>query len=530
MLNRNLILIVSLFLLLIISDENSLALPQTSTNDPTTQASDSSTQVAELKKIDPSSLTTIKSIKSLWDITRFAGIFRWFIIGIFVLGMITILYKISELLLDNQHSHELEKLNLRRVTLVDVMRVIKNNKESMISKLFKYMLDLYQTRRSAEGFSDEIIDFVQIQQDRFQAFQTKMSFFSDTAGALGLLGTVWGMFLTFFGGDLEKHKILSGMGVALITTLMGLVVSIILNLFTTQTHSYFRKRIDKVTDLGNQFRLRLHQLEQTLDNSFPDDDADLDLKNNDQPYELSEAVIAAVDRQLKRSEPIFDIINDSSANKNNENNNYHLIPISGDNQTIEVNTRLEKPFLVQASNSNGNGVADKTLIFEVVEGNGKLANGRKQQEVLTDASGLAQTHLIIGGTAGENRVKVKLKDSENSEINFRAMGKPTEPNQMVYVSGNHQNYLSGKELKEPFVVKVIDKFENPVPNWMITFKVIKGKGFFPEKKNVFLTKTDENGIAEAYFTLGNKPGFNSVRASAKGIKGAKFEFEALGQG
>ena len=64
------------------------------------------------------------------------------------------------------------------------------------------------------------------------------------------------MFLTFFGGDLEKHKILSGMGIALVTTLMGLIVSIFLNLFTTQTHSYFRKRIDKVTDLGNMFRLQ----------------------------------------------------------------------------------------------------------------------------------------------------------------------------------------------------------------------------------------------------------------------------------
>lgn len=528
--NKKLILITGLILLLLFNYGNLPAQLQINASDSTVQASDSTAQVAKVNKIDPASLTKLKDIKSLWDITRFGGIFRWFIIGIFVLGMITVLYKVSELLFDNQHSRELEKLNLRRVTLVDIMRVIKNNKTSMLSHLFKYMLDLYQTRRSAEGFSDEIIDFVQIRQDRFQAFQSKMSFFSDTAGALGLLGTVWGMFLTFFGGDLEKHKILSGMGVALITTLMGLVVSIFLNLFTTQTHSYFRKRIDKVTDLGNQFRLRLHQLEQTLDNSFPDDGSDFESEDNNQSYEISDAVIAAVDQQLKSSEPIFDLDQRSSLNSKLEDNNYKLIPISGDQQTIEVNNRLENPLVVQISNNNGSGIANKPVAFEVVKGDGKLSNGRKQEEVLTDASGLAHTNLILGNSSGENRVRAKLKDSNNSYVHFSAWGKPTGPHRIVYVSGNHQNSPFGKELKEPFVLKVVDKFDNPVPGWSVTYKAVKGKGYFPEKKSIFITKTDEQGIAEAYFTLGDKPGFNSVRATARGIKRGKIEFEALGQG
>jgi biopolymer transport protein ExbB/TolQ len=530
MLNKKIILVLCLIVMLFIGQKTMLTFAQADISDSTAQASDSTTQVAKSDKIDPASLTKLKDIRSLWDITRFGGVFRWFIIGIFVLGMITVLYKVSELFLDNQHSHELEKLNIRKVTLVDVMRVIKNSKSSMLSHLFKYMLDLYQTRRSAEGFSDEIIDFVQIRQDRFQAFQTKMSFFSDTAGALGLLGTVWGMFLTFFGGDLEKHKILSGMGVALVTTLMGLIVSIFLNLFTTQTHGYFRKRIDKVTDLGNQFRLRLHQLEQTLDNSFSDDGDDLESSGNNETYEISDAVIAAVDHQLRSSEPILDLENNPVLARKLENNHYKLIPISGDNQAMEVTSRLEKPFVVQITNSNGSGIADKPLVFEVIKGDGKLSNGRKHEEIFTDASGLAQTSLILGSCAGENKVEVKLKDSVNSHIHFYAWGKPTEPEQMVYVSGNHQNSPSGKELKEPFIVKVIDKFDNPVPDWLVTYKVMKGKGYFPEKKSLFITKTDENGISEAYFTLGDKPGFNAVKATMKGMKRAKVEFEALGQG
>ena len=491
---------------------------------------DSVSQQSKPNLIDPSTLTNVTDLKSLWDITRLGGVFRWLIIGLFIVGMITVLYKVSELLFDAKHSHELETLNLRKTTIVTINAVIKNNKHSMLRQLFKYLVDLYQVRRSTEGFSDEIIDFVQIQQDRFNAFQSKMAFFSDTAGALGLLGTVWGMFLTFFGGDLEKHKILSGMGIALITTLMGLVVSIFLNLFTTQTHSYFRRRIDKVTDFGNIFRLRLYQLAQTLDNSISDDDSSMDSNSENLKYELSDAVIDEVDRKLKQAEPILGMINGSSKGFFPESNGHKLVAVSGNNQSVEVNTRLEKPLIVQSTNKNGNGLINTAIVFEVMSGNGKLSNGRKQEEVVTDTNGLAQAQLILGSIAGENKVRVKVKDSQNTEIYFSAWGKPTNPDRMVYVSGNHQHSASGVELKDPLIVKIIDKFNNPVPNWSVTYKVIKGKGYFPEKRRAFDTETDENGIAEAYFTLGNEPGFNSVRATAKGIKKAKLEFEALGQG
>jgi ribosome-associated translation inhibitor RaiA len=267
-----------------------------------------------------------------------------------------------------------------------------------------------------------------------------------------------------------------------------------------------------------------------LDNSLPDDDTPMNKKIEALNYELSDAVFDEVDRRLKQAEPILDMINGSSKSHLPENNSYHLVSVSGNNQAVEVNTRLQKPLIVQTTNKNGTGISNKTIVFEVIAGNGKLSNGRKQEEIATDLSGLAQAQLILGSTAGENKVRVKMKDSENTDICFSAWGKPTNPDRMACVSGNHQHSASGAELTDPFVVKIIDKFNNPVPNWPVTYKLSKGKGFFPEKKRIFDTETDENGIAEAYFTLGNEPGFNSVRATAKGIKKAKLEFEALGQG
>ncbi len=61
-----------------------------------------------------------------------------------------------------------------------------------------------------------------------------MWFISDSEGALGLLGTVWGMYTTFMGGIMQPQYIIGGMGVALVTTLYGLIASLIINLFTTE--------------------------------------------------------------------------------------------------------------------------------------------------------------------------------------------------------------------------------------------------------------------------------------------------------
>ena len=97
-------------------------------------------------------------------------------------------------------------------------------------------------------------------------------------------------------------------------------------------------------------------------------------------YELSDAVFDEVDRKLKQVEPIFDMINGSAKKNPPEYNSYKLVSVSGNNQTVEVNTRLEKPLIVQTTNKNGNGISNKTILFEVIAGNGKLANGRKQED------------------------------------------------------------------------------------------------------------------------------------------------------
>ena len=84
-----------------------------------------------------------------------------------------------------------------------------------------------------------------------------MGFISDTAGALGVLGTVWGIFETFHGGKLDGPTILQGMSVSLVTTLVGLVISLVLNAGATSVFSLFNKQLSLLASRAEELRQAL---------------------------------------------------------------------------------------------------------------------------------------------------------------------------------------------------------------------------------------------------------------------------------
>ncbi len=86
-------------------------------------------------------------------------------------------------------------------------------------------------------------------------------------------------------------------------------------------------------------------------------------------------------------------------------------------------------------------------------------------------------------------------------------------NSISIVSGNNQNTIIEENSEQPLVVKVLDRFNKPVFNEEVKFELSNSpedsKGFVL-KNNI--VKTDSNGIAKTYFTLGNKEGKYKVTA------------------
>ena len=93
------------------------------------------------------------------------------------------------------------------------------------------------------------------------------------------------------------------------------------------------------------------------------------------------------------------------------------------------------------------------------------------------------------------------------------------------ISGNRQKGVINTQLVEPFVVEAKDRYDNPLSDVQVTFKVTKGEGLLSGKSQVVEVTTDTNGRAAQPLTLGPHVGINSVAVS---IANSVVTFNASG--
>jgi biopolymer transport protein ExbB/TolQ len=215
-------------------------------------------------------------IGSFWAMARLGGWIGYVIMGVLALGLFLIIYKRVDLFMDKRDSQKLRQAAFHRMGLDEIesmtnrqsllaetiahliefyraggqtsdihqeLVVYINQENELLAETIAHLIEFYRAGGQTSDIHQELVVYINQENERFETFRGWLNFLSDSAGALGLLGTVWGVFLTFFGGSLDSEKILNGMGVALITTLLGLVVSLIINLFNTQISSLFQRRL-----------------------------------------------------------------------------------------------------------------------------------------------------------------------------------------------------------------------------------------------------------------------------------------------
>ena len=86
------------------------------------------------------------------------------------------------------------------------------------------------------------------------------------------------------------------------------------------------------------------------------------------------------------------------------------------------------------------------------------------------------------------------------------------------MSGDNQSSTPGTRLPSPFVVKVTDSKGQGISGKSVTFSVNVGDGRLSSTS----ARTDLNGLAETYLTLGNSTRTNRVTASVTGVPSLTF--------
>ncbi len=148
-----------------------------------------------------------------------------------------------------------------------------------------------------------------------------------------------------------------------------------------------------------------------------------------------------------------------------------------------------------------------------------------EQPPVTDDAGQTVGHMT-SVKSGKKIIHARNVD-DNIEINSKAVAEfiSTTANQIKLQNGNAQTRNVGTVLANPIVVSVTDIFDNPVPNYPVTYASQTIDGYFVETQPVL---TDSLGLASTHYVLSESEGTNIIEAIADGLTGNPIIFSVTG--
>lgn len=476
------------------------------------------------------------TMDNLWGLVGQARGFQYPIFLTLIIGLFLIAMKVYELYADQKEARDLEtakfpEMEGRRITLL-----VSNQDESMSARLHATMLNVFQTQRTADTLHEEISNFLQYQHDRFSTFKRRVDFLSDTAGALGLLGTVWGIFTVFSSGTADRQIILIGMGVALITTLLGLIVSIILNLSSTEVYSFFNRRLDEIGDKADELRFRLMELaseEKAAAASVVAAPSGAPSSAVSTPGQASTSAAARTNETLPAT-------NQVSRAPTRARNKQTPAPAERTETAVAEPPPVDEP--PQPEELLLKGLPSEVTVAEEVTGkvqiigdtgeplsatvrlscSGGMFEGERTETTVKATPGGASFTWNAGVEAGTQVIRATVEDAPVSARHELEV-QPGRPAQYAQ-AGNNQGAPVGQELPKPFKVVLRDAHDNPVPGQDVAFSAMGGGGTFANGDAQQQVTTDADGVASATFVLGNEPGLQQVKAQ---VQDKTLTFQAM---
>lgn len=424
---------------------------------------------------------SLRDITSFWELTELGGVFRWFIFLTLILGLGLSIFELVRIYTDRIKSRELLKTNLRDISTDKLKLILQQNKGSSISEIGNKLFDYIEKMGTTIDSNEEIMNFLKRKEQKFNSYTTAVNFLSDTAGAFGLLGTVWGMFVTFFSETWDTTTILRGMGIALVTTLLGLIVSIILNFSSTSVFRLFIKYLNLITDKAEDLRFAL-------------------IAGTGVKQEMESK------RRLKKSRLNSVFIAPEE-------------PIVG-----EAGKSLLEPIRIKVLDENQLPLEDKQIEFEVISLNSNEDSIKGM--VTTDSKGEVTINFNNPTQIGKYIFRCCIKGEENKQIEKELIVKAVAPEKIKILSKQYLSVPLNEVLDEPLRVKVLDKYENPVSGQVIVFETSDGEFVENHKKNLH-QETNSQGVATAQFLAGANPGLCKVTAKINEMNENEVSFNIM---
>ena len=199
-----------------------------------------------------------------------------------------------------------------------------------------------------------------------------------------------------------------------------------------------------------------------------------------------------------------------------------LTRVAGDDQTGPVGARLPDPLIVRVLGAGQTPAAGRRVAFVPVQG---TADGSLDPDTaVTNSQGEAFSIWVLGTDPGEHQVEARLvaEDTMPPPVVFSASAVAGAPDTLAAASTVNRVGRRNQELGDPLVVRVADRYGNPVPGAVVGWTVTAGEG----EVSAAETATGADGTAQVTWTLGNRIGVQKVAASVPGANGSPVTFTA----
>lgn len=185
-----------------------------------------------------------------------------------------------------------------------------------------------------------------------------------------------------------------------------------------------------------------------------------------------------------------------------------LSKAGGDNQVGMVGEPLSEPLVVKVMTGLERPVVGQEVGFVFTDAAGVVTPSR----AITNSLGEARANWRLGSATGPQTVEAQLVVSDTLDPQteeFTAQAGPGAPDTLSAKPPTSQPGRRGQEVGTQPVIRVVDRFGNPVPQVSVAWQVVSGEGEVSEA----ITLTDNAGTATVKWTLGGRVGLQRLTAA-----------------
>ncbi len=180
--------------------------------------------------------------------------------------------------------------------------------------------------------------------------------------------------------------------------------------------------------------------------------------------------------------------------------------ILGDAQVAMVGDTLAARIGVRVTDSTGRALVDIPVSWIAGDTDSLFVAGNR-----TDSLGESRARWLLGPRAGEHRARVQIGGTRAiPAYPVTAIARPAAPKSAIVRSGQAQRGVVGAAL-QPIVLRVVDRFDNPVPGATVT--LVPAHGSVTDS----VLATDSAGTVAVRWTLGGAIGTQKLAVRVSGV-------------